>query len=115
LELVLAGGFPKDGVVSLDQTAPEDFASAALGQTDQHLLAGVSRRLDNAEHAKIAIANKQALPQATQHHLAGQGLLAQMDGAQGTVQGGSAQGAQANDHAHEAPVGPARILVGIGR
>src|SRR5467141_39859 len=113
LELVLAGGFPMDLMIAGPESLSQQFARATLGQAQQNLLARLAGGLSAAEDPEITVADEQALGEAIQNDPAGQDLLADMDRAQGAVQGGSAQGAEANDHAHQAPI-RAPVLIAIG-
>jgi len=86
------------------QSAAQQSASATIGHAKQKLLARLTSRLNHAEDPKITVADEQALGGGTKNNLAGQDLLAEVKGAQGAIQGGPTQGAEANDHANQTPI-----------
>src|SRR5437899_8086505 len=94
------------------QSAAQQSASATIGHAKQKLLACLTSRLNHAEDPEITVADEQALGGGTENNMAGQDLLAEVNGAQGAIQGGPTQGADANDHAHQTPIRLA-VLVAI--
>jgi hypothetical protein len=85
LELVMAGRFPTHLMLAGAKSATQQFARAALGHAKQDLLARLPGGLNNAEHPKITVSDEQALGPAIKNDLAGQNLLTEMAGAQGTI------------------------------
>src|SRR6266702_601033 len=110
----MATRFPMDLMVAHGQNAPQQFARAAIGHAKQCVLACLTRGLSDAEHTEIAVPDEQALDYGIKNDAAGQDLLTDMERADSTIQGGSAQGAEANDHAHQAPI-RAAVLIAIWR
>jgi hypothetical protein len=100
-------------MVAGGQSAAQQFARAAIGHTQQHVLARLPRGLSDAEHPKIAVPDKQALGQGIENDPASQDLLTDMERTDGAIQGGPAQSAEAHDHPHQAPI-RAPVLVAMG-
>lgn len=70
--------------------------------------------LRHAENSKVAVAKKEAWARRAQKDLAGQGLLAQVHGPQGAVQGRAGEAAEGHRHPHQAPIVLFPVLVALG-
>src|SRR5664280_375442 len=75
-------------------------------------MARLTRSLSDTEYSEITIPDEQALGQRSKNDPAGQDLLTHLERADRALQGGSAQGTEANDHAHQTPI-RAPVLVAI--
>ena len=104
----MSSGVPTQSLLAHLKTPTQQFARAPIGQPKQNLLPRLPRGLHHAEHPKITVPDEQALGQGIKNDPAGQDLLTEMERSQGAIQGGTTQGAEANDHAHQAPI---RVLV----
>ena len=105
LQLVLAGVRPEHIENPQPERAAQKPASPLLGHADKNLgAAGGPGGLDDAEDAKIAVADIKEQTGILQDKLGGQDLLAHRLSIRGIAQNRAGVNAEQDEHAHQAPV-----------
>jgi hypothetical protein len=98
------------------ERAAQELAGPTLSQAQQDVAADGAGRLDDSKDAKVAIPNIETGAHGpAENDPAGQHLLTAAQTAARAIQGRAGPGAEAHDHAHQAPVGRGFGLVAVGR